>query len=195
MPDGRRTFGPVVLLGLGSAALAATASAKVWVEGSGAQGSVGAEGARATILDGVGEMPLAAALSLVVLATWGVLLVTRGVVRRVVAGLGVLAALGVLATFVTAAFAGPDDVRDAFTEAGFGQVTTAFTGWFWTAGVASSLCVVAGVAAVRFAGHWPEMGTRYDAPADAAAERDVPLEERSNLDVWKSLDEGVDPTA
>ena len=42
---------------------------------------------------------------------------------------------------------------------------------------------------------WPEMGRRYDAPADATAERAAPLpEEQENLDLWKAMDEGRDPT-
>ena len=53
----------------------------------------------------------------------------------------------------------------------------------------------AAVAAVRLAPAWPEMGSRYDAPAthgpSAAA---TPAEERTSLDLWKSMDEGDDPT-
>jgi hypothetical protein len=40
------------------------------------------------------------------------------------------------------------------------------------------------------------MGRKYDAPADvapAAAERTP--EEQENLDLWKAMDEGRDPTA
>ena len=40
------------------------------------------------------------------------------------------------------------------------------------------------------------MGGRYDAPgASEEPVDDVPPEERSNLDLWKQLDEGRDPTA
>jgi hypothetical protein len=41
---------------------------------------------------------------------------------------------------------------------------------------------------------WPEMGSRYDAPG-AAEQETAPPEERSSLDLWRSLDEGQDPTA
>jgi hypothetical protein len=39
------------------------------------------------------------------------------------------------------------------------------------------------------------MGRRYDAPADAAPEPEREPEERENLDLWKAMDEGRDPTA
>jgi len=37
------------------------------------------------------------------------------------------------------------------------------------------------------------MGSRYDAPG-AAGSADRPEEPESNLDIWKALDEGRDPT-
>ena len=70
----------------------------------------------------------------------------------------------------------------------------------------SVLTLAAGLAAVRFIPSWPEMGTRYDAPTGAprtdasAATSDGPAgagpdpAEKSNRDLWKSLDEGSDPT-
>ena len=52
------------------------------------------------------------------------------------------------------------------------------------------------VAAVRLVPGWPEMGRRYDAPADAApAAPEKAPEEQENLDLWKAMDEGHDPTA
>jgi hypothetical protein len=36
------------------------------------------------------------------------------------------------------------------------------------------------------------MGSRYDAPGSDPVE--VPPEEQTNLDLWKSIDEGRDPT-
>jgi hypothetical protein len=44
-------------------------------------------------------------------------------------------------------------------------------------------------------GRWPEMGRRYDAPAArAVAPGGGPAEEQENLELWKALDEGRDPT-
>ena len=94
-PAGRRTFGPAVLLGVASAALAAWAASKPWVDGSGAETAPG----MGTMAWGeVASSPLGTALAFVVLACWGVLLVTRGRFRRVIAGLAVLAATGYVAT-------------------------------------------------------------------------------------------------
>jgi uncharacterized membrane protein (TIGR02234 family) len=151
------------------------------------------------------EFPLAGALGLVALACWGVLLVTRGVVRRVVAALAALAALGVLAVVVIGGFLQVDDAAaDLSTRLGassFSDLPLERTGWFWVALVAALAGALAGGAAVRFVGGWPEMGTRYDAPTGGAgpapgggAGPSKEPEEQSNLDLWKSLDEGTDPT-
>jgi uncharacterized membrane protein (TIGR02234 family) len=187
MPEPRRTFGPTLLLGLSAGTLCAVASSRPWVEVEGDADLLVAA------TEGAGEMPLAAALSLVVLAAWGVLLVTRGRVRRVLAVVAALAALGVIATVVTAAFTLPDDLRDDLARSGGGDAGVGFTGWYWTAAAAAVVSLAATVVAVRHARAWPEMGSRYDAPG---GRQDDSREagQRSNLDLWKSLDEGEDPT-
>jgi uncharacterized membrane protein (TIGR02234 family) len=195
MAEPRRTFGPVVLLGAAAGTLAAVAGARPWVEDAAGTTSTDPLG----LVADAGEMPLAAALSLVVLACWGVLLVTRRRVRRAVAVLGLLAALGLLATVVTGWFTLDEQVLEALRAQGTGgdaaQVRT--TGWYWAAAAGALGSVLATAAAVRFAPHWPEMGARYDAPAaggaPAAAAPDP--EEASSLDLWKAMDEGHDPTA
>ena len=68
---------------------------------------------------------------------------------------------------------------------------------------APATSVDAPVLAVRLVPTWPEMGRRYDAPADATPDRtevaaQEPGEEpgqQENLDLWKAMDEGRDPTA
>ena len=67
--------------------------------------------------------------------------------------------------------------------------------WFWAAVAALPLAVVPALAAVRLVTGWPEMGRRYDAPAEAAPEPEKSPEEQENLDLWKAMDEGRDPTA
>ena len=42
---------------------------------------------------------------------------------------------------------------------------------------------------------WPEMGTRYDAPTGAGAADAHDAAPKENIDIWKALDEGRDPTA
>ena len=94
----RSTFGPVVMLGLLSATLAAVAGGKPWVAGRSGAFDTRADDNQAMVstlsANGAGESPLALALALVVLACWGVLLVTRGRFRRAIAVLALLAALG-----------------------------------------------------------------------------------------------------
>lgn len=189
--NARSSFGPVVLLGLASSALAFAASVQGWAEPVGSV--TGVDPGAAFSDEGMAEVPLAEALSLVVLALWGVLLVTRGWVRRLLALVAALTSVGFLATLVWAADYVLDQVRENYLTADGGQADVAHTGWYWTAWVAGVLCLVAGALAVRFAPSWPEMGSRYDAPGTAPEEA-RPVEEQSNLEVWKSLDEGHDPT-
>lgn len=188
----RTYFAPVVLLGLGASAMAAIASAKPWLgSAAGATGSTGASDASQTALDEGAKYPLASAVSLVLLAVWGVLLVTRGRVRRAFAVLAVLAAVALVATVIAGHSTLPGDQADSLAVSlGRAAGHAGWTGWFWTTAVASVLAVVAGVLAVRLVPRWPEMGSRYDAPA-AAAPTDV-IE--SDRDLWHALDEGRDPT-
>ena len=57
------------------------------------------------------------------------------------------------------------------------------------------------VLALRLVRTWPEMGSRYDAPTGArGSDSTGPAEARTdhpteNIDIWKALDEGRDPTA
>jgi len=160
---------------LAAAGLASIAGTKPWVTGR--SGSAGA-------------------LALVVLACWGVLLVTRGRVRRVVAVLAVIAAAGLVVASVEAFWSLPTKLTDALSAAsGVDTASTGFTPWYAAALVGAVLSVTATTAAVVLVRHWPEMGTRYDAPAGtggAGSAVSVPTE---NIDIWKALDEGRDPTA
>jgi uncharacterized membrane protein (TIGR02234 family) len=190
MPEPRRTFGPVVGLGLASGTLAAVAGTKPWV--------VGADGSAPDPLGLVadaGEMPLGLALALVLLACWGVLLVTRGVVRRVVAGLALLAALGLAVTVGVAFSTLPEQVTVAQMDGALprDEVGTTISGWYLAAVVGAVLSLASTALAVWWAPAWPEMGRRYDAPG-ATRDSASPAEEPSSLDLWKSIDEGRDPT-
>lgn len=196
IPAERRTgFGPVVLGGLASGALAAVAGTRAWVEGSSGQLSTETAGDAAVVgsavAAGIGEMPLAGALSLVVLAGWGVVLVTRGRLRRFVMAVAALASIGLLVTTVWAFFTLQDSVGEQLRAAS-GEDASAvhFTGWYAAACVAAVGCVVTTLLAVRLVPAWPEMGRQYDAPAGDAA----PVEPQGNLEIWKALDEGHDPT-
>lgn len=190
-PRGRRSFGPVVLAGLAGAGLAAFASTKQWARID--EGSTGA--AFTPMSDSAGESPLAASLSLVVLACWGVVLVTRGMVRRAVLALSVLAAAATVVTVVVGWSQTAAPLRDALDAVGLGG-SVSHT-WWWAAALAGAVvALAAGVAGVRLAPAWPEMGRRYDSPTSGPVADDAtPVEERSSLDLWKAMDEGHDPTA
>ena len=90
----RATFGPVMLLGLATAGFSAVAGNQRWAEGH-----PGADVAYAELTDGA-QVPLAPALSLALLAVWGLLLVLRGRARRSIAMIGVLVALAALGTVI-----------------------------------------------------------------------------------------------
>ena len=173
---------PVVLAGLATAALTAVAAGKPWFSAN----------VDYKLLPGVREpdraadMPLALALSLVVLAGWGAVLVTRGGVRRAMAAVALLSALGVVACAVAAPFTLPDQVRDNLLP-GSDDVSVSPTGWFVASAVGAVLSVVALVVAWLRASAWPTMSSRYDAPATRPTGAD-------ETDLWKSLDAGHDPT-
>lgn len=204
----RRTFGPVVLAGLAGAGLAAVAGHRAmlvvpedyWTS----VGSAVFGGEANADLNRV-EFPLAGALALVSLACWGVILVARGRLRRAVAALVVLAAAGIVAVTVVGGFVQDDDAATDIAErvgsSALTEVPLDPTVWLWGALAGGAVTLAAGVLALRWATAWPEMGSRYDAPAAARAsatsgsQAQVPVEERSHIDVWKSLDEGEDPTA
>ncbi len=193
----RRTFGPVVLLGLAAGTLAAVAGNRAWARG---HGQAADRLAGMPLADEAGKVPAAGALALVVLACWGVVLVTRGRVRRAVAALGALASVGILVTVVTGWSSAVDSLRSDLAQVGtVGSVD--HTAWAWLTGVAALASLAATVLAVRWAPGWPEMGSRYDAPTAgggaAPAEPGEPADpaDRSSLDLWKAMDEGRDPTA
>lgn len=194
---GRRTFGRVVLLGLAAAVLAAIGGHRDWV-GVQVDDKQAQSLADAALTSGAAaaESPAAGALALVVLACWGVLLVTRGRLRRVVSVLALLSSVGLLVAVVLGWGSVPDAVRRATGDVG-APLEISHGAWFWLTALAAVVSVVATAAAVRLVPTWPEMGSRYDAPAatGAAPVPAAPLEDQNNLELWKSIEEGRDPTA
>ena len=192
MAEARRTFAPVVLAGLASGGLAALAGSRAWAtfdQQPDTSAGAGAYSSSLTLtLSRLPEAPLVTALALVVLACWGVLLVTRRRFRRAVAVLGLLASLGTLAGAVVAFATTPADLRDTFSAARV-SVDVGRPAWPYLGVVASLVSVLATAAAVRFVPGWPEMGSRYDAPGTAPEPR-----EETSLDLWRALDDGRDPT-
>lgn len=199
---GRRLFGPTVLVGLAASGGAAVGGHRPMLAVP-AETVTAAGGLATAVADRSAEFPLAGALALVSLACWGALLVTRGIVRRTVAVVAALACLGILLVVVIGGLVQDDDAAaDLATQLALNPAAVSVdrTGWFWLTLVSAVPALLAAVVAVRLLPSWPEMGTRYDsptgAPASAGARAPVGEDdgERSNLDLWKSLDEGRDPT-
>ena len=194
---GRRgTFGPVTLLGLLAGTVTAVAGNNTWAVGDGAGSSSAGAGlsSQLALTVDAGKMPACTALALVVLACWGVVLVTRGRVRRAVAAVGALAAVGTLVSVIVGWSAVQDSIRANFAAVGLDHAQVSHTAWFWAAAVGSGLCVLASGAAVALTPDWPEMGSRYDAPGAQEPAPVVEPGEQSSLDLWRAMDEGRDPT-
>ena len=191
----RRTFGPATLVALGSGTLCAVAGTRAAV-GIDADGQAAAMVAAGTAQGDALTMPLVTSLALVGLAAWGVLLVTRGRVRRGSAGLALLAGLGTLLAAVLALSDLRGTVDDALAQVG-ATGGASVTGWFVAAVVGALGLTAASGLAVRQVPAWPEMGQRYDAPTDTPSAGELRGEpgEVGSLDLWKAMDEGRDPTA
>lgn len=182
-----RSFAPTVLLGLAAGALAAVAATRDWAQASGDAAGVAVH----ATASGSTTAPLAAALALVALAAWGVVLVLRCATRRIVAVVGALASAGVLATVLAAFNRAQSQAVDAAVDRGAtgDAFTSSLTGWYVTCGVAALLALACFAVAVVRAPGWPAMGSKYDAPA---ARHDRPATEE---DMWRALDRGHDPTS
>jgi hypothetical protein len=189
MADARGTYAAALAVGVVSGALVAVTSTWTLVDIDGF--SVWGDGS--ALGDGpTTDLPLASTLSMVVLAAWGVLVVTRGRVRRAVAALGALAALGVLATVVVGGLQLPDSAGDQLARVGARPGITLSTS-YWLVLALSVVSAAAAVAAVALVPKWPAMGSRYDSPGGGGSR--VEGQPDDDLALWKALDEGRDPTA
>ncbi|CAN5319555.1 TIGR02234 family membrane protein [soil metagenome] len=192
MADERRRFAPVVLGALVSGALVAIAGNQSWATIDSGQATSDAAFASASAATRDASAPPVTALALVLLATWGVVLVSRGRARRAVTWLGLLAAVGALGFAVSAWLTTPGSISDAGASV---ELATSRTAWAYLGVVAGVAAVAMSVFATRSVAAWPEMGRRYDAPGSATApDAAVPLDEQTNLDLWRAIDEGRDPT-
>ena len=136
-PRRDRSYGPAVLLGLAGAGLAAVAGSRDWATSRGDAAGIRVEAS----VSGSESQPLVAALALVALASWGVLLVARGWVRRVLAVVGLLASAGALVAVVLGFSAAQDDaVAAAMAQGATGDTfVTSLSAWYYLAGVGALL--------------------------------------------------------
>lgn len=183
------SFGRTVLLGLAGAGLATVAAGQTW-----ATATTRVPAVRTVEAAGSDVAPLALPLSLVALAAWGSILVLRRRARRVVAVVGALASAGVVA----AVLMGRGDAEAVARRllGGDADVTADLASWSWVAVAGAGLACAAFLMALRAAGSWPEMGSRYDAPTGAAAGADdhERAADPTERELWDALDEGHDPT-
>jgi uncharacterized membrane protein (TIGR02234 family) len=157
----------------------------------------GAAAAASSTIGSAGEAPLALAFALVALAGWGAVLVTRGRFRMVVAVIGCLAAAGLVVVAVVEFGAAPSAVRDAVADAAGGQASSgvaARTGWYWTGLVASLVLLASYAVVMRRIRELPSMSSRYDAPGARPPAGRSSGQPSTNLDIWKAIDAGEDPT-
>lgn len=179
-------FGPIVLVALLAGALAAVAGFKPWAD-------IGRADA-AGLYTAVRSVPLAGALGAAALAAWGVVLVTRGRVRRGLVGFAGLLALGEVACAIWALTGLRTTVADYVAKSAGVRPDVALSGWLFAALVGAVLVALAAAAGLRDAPNWPEMGSRYDAPVGAERHTAVAPDDDS-LSVWKAIEEGHDPTS
>ena len=164
------------------------------------------------LVTGQALMPLAAALAVVALAGLVAVVATRGLARRLVglvlvvaaAVIMVLVSLPVSAASVLVAAqaavaspagsvtggAGPGQAAPAAAEVTAAhQIVLASFPWRWLA-VAGALAVLAAGCAIAWrGGRWPALSSRYDRPAPAG---EATVADAATL--WESLSKGVDPT-
>jgi uncharacterized membrane protein (TIGR02234 family) len=190
MADRARSFAPTVLAGLAGAVVAAVAAGRTWATASGSAAGVHVRAG----VTGSDAAPLALALALVSLAAWGVVLVVRGTARRVVAGIGAAAALGVVAATVAGFGRAHADATDAAVAKGAarGVVEANVSGWYYLTVLGGVLALAGFVVAVAAAPRWPAMGSRYDAPRAPGDRGTGPAV--TDTDMWRALDDGRDPT-
>ena len=179
----RRTFLPVSVGLLVAAGVAYLVAQRPW-------GSVTSQPSGATAeVTGLDAVPLTGAFALVIGAAALALLVTGPLARRVIGAVAIVAGIGGLLVAVASGGAIENSLVTALQSTpGHGADDTqafSYGPWRWIAAAGFALAVVGGAAAVRFAGAWPTMSSRYDAPS---AQSDDPA------DAWKALDEGRDPT-
>jgi uncharacterized membrane protein (TIGR02234 family) len=194
-----RTYAVVLLVGLLSAAAVAVGVTRPWYEAFATGKNLPRLQAAAT---GADLMPLAGALGVVLLGSFGAVVATRGAVRR---ALGVL--IVVCSIVVLGAAAHPGSAAQVLTDGlsargwSGGSYLTAGRPWRWLVLVGAAGCLVAGAAVACFGARWPTLGQRYGAPAPVADPTAVGAGSRTGGDddvtdeqLWRALDRGDDPT-
>jgi uncharacterized membrane protein (TIGR02234 family) len=187
-----RGYGQTLLLGLASAAAATVGVSRPWQT---ATASVHDLPSITAQVDGADLAPLAGALGFVLLAAFGAVVATHGLVRR---GLGVLVVICavVVAIAVVHPGAAATAIEQGLSAKGWtgGSYHSSVSPWRWVVGAGAAGCGLAGALIARFGGEWATMSNRYDAPPTAKQMSAEELVDPTETDLWRSIDAGHDPT-
>ncbi len=195
-----RALALAVAGGLVGGGLALLGASRPW-----ARTDVAAEGFPRVAVQVLGTeaVPVVGAAALVAVTGFLALLPTSGPLRRSIAALVVLAAGGVLIGTLSAGPAVSDalDGELLATASTQGSDVPALaasaerTWWRWLCLAGGALCLAAGSWSVLRGHTWAVMGSRYDAPAaDPGRSARTTGERTEDVDLWRALDDGRDPT-
>jgi uncharacterized membrane protein (TIGR02234 family) len=191
----RSGYGATVVVGLAASGACAASVAQPWAR---ATATVAGLPTVEASVDGADVAPVAAALAVVCLAGFGAVLATRGWLRR---ALGVVIAGCAIAVLVIAVVAPSSAalLEDGLAAKGWagGAYDHSVTLWRLIAAVAAAIAALCGAVIARYGGLWATMGSRYDSPARSGAARSsvgADGEQLSETAMWRTLDDGGDPT-
>ena len=189
MAETRRHFVAVVALGLIGSGLIAVAGSKPWADLPTRARPIGLNA------DELLKQPLCGALGLLLLATWGVILVTGSLTRRIAAGFSLIVVAGVVMTVIN----GWSIASRAAVQ--LGEVHPTRNSWLWVALIGAVVVGSASVLALRLAPTWPTMSARYDSPVSPGPTlqtSEVVGSEEGGSDtqreLWEQITDGHDPT-
>lgn len=196
-----RAYAAALVGGLSCAAGVAVGVTRPWYEASATVRNLPRLEASAT---GSALEPLAGALGVVLLASFGAVIATRGNVRRAV---GVLIVVCAIVVLVAAAHPSGSEqaLREGLSARGWsgGSYSVSGNPWRWLVLLCSAGCLAAGAAVARYGAGWPTLGQRYEAPAQLADSANVSESVQDDADadasltdeqLWRALDGGHDPT-
>lgn len=189
-------YAVTLVVGLFAAIAATVGLAQPWIAASATQEGLPVVKASVT---GAEVAPLAGALGVVVLASFGAVIATRGWARRALGALIVIGA-AVIAFSTLRPPSGSDQLEAGLSALGWagGPYDMSTRPWRLVTLAAASLCLAAGVAVIARGHRWATMGSRYDAPTShevgTNAVDDADRGELSEADVWHEIDHGRDPT-
>ncbi|HEY1623347.1 MAG TPA: Trp biosynthesis-associated membrane protein [Streptosporangiaceae bacterium] len=217
MPDTRREYGVVLVLGAAGGALILIALREVWAHAI--YTPPHPIPAQDYAVTGQSLIPLASALAVAALACLAAVIATRGLARRVVgallaviggyAAVTVTAAVTAAAVLTTAQNANPatgsgtggGSTTSGVSGGGSGGVLVSGApghavmtglGWHVVAAIGALAIALAGLATLCRGPRWPVMSARFERPDRRSA---TARPKSDSATMWESLSRDVDPTA